>query len=279
MLLAPVSAPAFTILTQNIRMANPEVPADHPDHWPTRRPVLQDLLRRCGADVIGTQEVLPEQVPVIDEALGQTYLRLGYGRDGGGRGEHNLLLLRRDRFEVLDWDQFWLAEEPRLQGSLGWDAHCPRIAVLARVRDLATGREMIFAVTHLDHAGQQAQEQGAHLLAARLHEMAASGEGQGEGQLPIVLMGDFNADAEKSAAWRILVESGLGDTRLAAPTVHGGQWGTFPDYGEPTEGEARIDWILAEGLGVLEHSTHLHQLDGAVASDHMSVQARVQLAH
>lgn len=266
MLIPPAAAPALTVLTQNIRM-DTGAPAGDPDSWQDRRSVLADLLRRADADVIGTQEVLFSQLPVLDEVLAPTHERLGHGREGGSRGEHNLLWLRRDRFEVLAWDQVWLSEEPSRIGSLGWDGHCPRILVWARVRDRAVGSELVLATTHLDHAGIEAQAQGALLVHDRLRE-AADGA-------PVVLTGDFNVPAGAGGPWQCLVDVGLLDTHDAAAERLGEDIGTFPDYGRPQVGADRIDWIMVAGLEVDAHTAHAHQLDGVWASDHAAVMARL----
>lgn len=257
--------PTLTVLTQNIRYHDAGTRPGEADHWPERAPVLAHLLQEAEADVVGLQEVLASQIPVIDEALGATHLRLGMGREGGGRGEHNLLLLRRDRFELLDWDQFWLSEQPLLIGSLGWDGHCPRIAVWARVRDRLTGGELVLAVTHLDHAGEVAREQGAALLAERLRAEA--------GESPVVLMGDFNAEGGASTAWHALREAGLEDVHDVAAERAGEDIGTFPDYGDPVPGGVRIDWILTRGLVAAQYAARVPLLAGRAASDHATVTA------
>src|SRR5699024_6126862 len=74
---------AVSVLTQNIRLPRPDTSPGEADHWEDRAPVLVDLLRRADPDLVGTQEVLPGQIPVLDEALAGTHLRLGCGRDGG----------------------------------------------------------------------------------------------------------------------------------------------------------------------------------------------------
>ncbi|WP_114855083.1 endonuclease/exonuclease/phosphatase family protein [Brachybacterium sp. YJGR34] len=262
------SAPSLTVLTQNIRCHRPQTRPGEADHWEQRAPVLAHLLRAIDADVIGTQEVLPVQIPVLDEVLEGTHLRLGIGRDGGGRGEHNLLFLRRERFEVLDWEQFWLSEQPALIGSRGWDGHCPRIAVQARVLDRASGQELVLAVTHLDHAGERARAEGAALLAERLGAVADGA--------PVVLLGDFNAAGGDSAPWRVLRGTGLEDAHDVAAARAGEDIGTFPDYGPPEPGGVRIDWILSRGLAVEQYAAQVPTLDGRAASDHASVTARLR---
>lgn len=271
--MAPTDAQptALTLLTQNIRYHDEQTLPGHPDHWSERAPVLAQLLREAEADVVGLQEVLASQIPLIDEVLAPTHLRLGIGREGGGRGEHNLLLLRRERFELQDWDQLWLSEEPDRIGSTGWDAHCPRIAVWARVRDRESGHELVLAVTHLDHEGHLARSQGAGLLAQHLRE-AADGA-------PVVLMGDFNAAGGDSIPWRVLRDAGFDDAHDVAAAHRGEDIGTFPDYGTPEVGGTRIDWILTRGLSVEEYAAHVPRKDGRAASDHASVTARVRPTH
>lgn len=267
-MILPAPAPAaLSVLTQNIRLHRPETSAGEPDHWADRAPVLTDLLRRADADVLGTQEVLPSQIPVLDEALDESHLRLGYGRDGGGRGEHNLLHLRRERFEVLDWDQFWVSEQPDRIGSVGWDGHCPRIVVWARVADRVSRQELMLAVTHLDHAGPVAREQGAALVAERLRDEADG--------LPVVLMGDFNADSGDSAPWRVLRAAGFDDAREAAAEIHGEDIGTFPDYLPPSGDGPRIDWIMSRGFTTQAYAAHAHRLGRSWASDHAGVMAHL----
>lgn len=267
MILPPAAPPALSALTQNIRLQLSDTSPGDPDHWAARAPVLVDLLRTADPDVVGTQEVLASQIPVLDEALGQTHLRIGHGRDGGGRGEHNLLLLRRERFELLDWDQFWVSEEPEQIGSVGWDAHCTRIAVWAHVGDRLSGRELVLAVTHLDHAGHLAREKGAGVIAQRLREEADG--------VPTVLMGDFNAEAGESTPWRILRDAGYDDAREAAAEIHGEDIGTFPNYGPPSGEGPRIDWIMTRGVEVGAYAAHVHQIDGVWASDHAGVMAHL----
>ncbi|MGP9694659.1 endonuclease/exonuclease/phosphatase family protein [Brachybacterium sp. AOP25-B2-12] len=255
------------VLTQNVRNARSGAAPGGPDDWQVREPVLQDLLRTRDPDVVATQEVLLEQIPTLDRAL-PGHLRIGVGRDGGGRGEHTLLHLRRTRFTLLDWDQFWLSEEPHRIGSRSWGAACPRIAVWARVRDLARGAELVLAVTHLDHASEEARLRATDLLATRLADVADG--------LPIVLAGDFNAPAGPGGLWRRLALAGFADAHDAAVRRVGADIGTFPDYGIPVVGGERIDGILVRGLAVDTYAAHDHRVDGHPASDHAAVLATLR---
>lgn len=256
---------ALTILTQNIRTTDPDATEGDPDHWPDRRPVLQDMLKTTAPDVLGTQEVTWEQIPALDEVLASSHMRLGMGREGGSRGENCLLYLRKDRFALLGWDQFWLSQTPEEIGSVGWDARIPRIAVWARVRDLRTDGELVLAVTHLDHQGPQARVSGAELIAQRLHEAAGA-------DTPVILLGDFNAEAAASDPWDKLTGAGFEDSHDAAETIDGDDIGTFPNYQPPFVGGPRIDWIMTQGVRITSYASRDHEVDGVHASDHAYVQ-------
>lgn len=268
MILGATDPHSLHVMSQNIRLHRPETLTGDPDHWGNRAPVLTEILRAEMPDVLGTQEVLFDQIPVLDAALGSTHQRLGYGRDGGGRGEHNLLFLRKERFTVLDWDQFWLAEDPRLIGSLGWEAGCTRICVWARVRDEVAGREIVLANTHLDHASEEARRRGAEVITQQLLPEA--------GGLPVVLVGDFNAAGGDSVAWNTFREAGFEDAHDVADRIDGPDVGTFVDYGEVEAGGERIDWILSRGLHTQTYGVRYPEIAGHHASDHASIAAHLQ---
>src|SRR5699024_1230082 len=111
-------------------------------------------------------------------------------------------------------------------------------------------------VTHLDHAGHLAREEGAGLLARRLREEADG--------VPGALMGDFNADSGDSTPWRTLRDAGYADDRESAARIHGDDSGTSPDYGPVT-----CDFEVEA------YAAHAHRLDGAWASDHAGVMAEL----
>ena len=79
--MAPTDAqpPALSLLTQNIRYHDESTLPGQADHWPERAPVLARLLGEADADVVGLQEVLASQIPVIDEVLAPTHLRASVG--------------------------------------------------------------------------------------------------------------------------------------------------------------------------------------------------------
>lgn len=240
-----------------------------PDHWPDRRPALIELLARERPALLGVQEALHGQLSALEEAL-PGHRRIGYGREGGSRGEHVAVLYDAERFEVLAWDQTWLSDIPEVIGSRTWGHEVTRIVVQVHLRDSVTGRKLLMVNTHFDHESEEARVRSAHVLAGIV----------GGSPLPTVVTGDFNAAAHGSEAYRLLVTDGpLVDTWHAASSQLTPAWGTFLDYASPVEGAERIDWILtsddiATASAAINVST---SVEGRSHSDHAAVQALLDL--
>lgn len=269
-LVGPVTAPAFGVMTYNVRCDVGAGPGE-PDHWTDREPLLLATLRREQPALLGLQEPVAHQLAAITAGLGPRYAVVGEGRDGGDDGEHSSILVDTDRFEVLESAQQWLSDTPAVVGSTGWGATLPRILVRARLRDRATGRTLLHVNSHFDHASEQARVRSAEMVAAIVADSAD----------PVLFTADANAAAERSAAYERLVGgTTMRDAWRAAGRRTTPEVGTFPGYGEPVPGGDRIDWVLV-GPGIEVHEAAINTVrDGAGrwASDHAPVQAVLSLA-
>lgn len=114
-------ADTLRVMTFNIRYDNP---ADGEDGWASRRAKVASMVRFHGADVVGVQEALPNQLADLAAALPQLGW-FGSGRSAARDGEHCAVFFRRDRLEVLAQGTFWLSPTPEVAGSRGWDAALP----------------------------------------------------------------------------------------------------------------------------------------------------------
>ena len=123
------SATSLSVMTFNMRYDNPE---DGQNNWRFRRERIAGVIKAQEVDVLGTQELLSNQ---------------------------------------LDSGTFWLSETPEVVGSLGWDGACERIATWVVLRD-RDGRELFFIDTHLDHVGQVARDEGVSLLMKRIETLS-----------------------------------------------------------------------------------------------------------
>ena len=263
---ATPSAP-LRVMSFNIRYGTAP---DGENAWPRRTDLVYETIARFQPDLIGYQEVLDFQF----DALAARFPELvseGVGRDDGRRkGEFSSLAYRRDRFTRVAGGTFWLSTTPDAPGSKSWDAALPRICTWVRLRETASGRELVFANTHFDHRGQVARREAARVLSERLGPVATG--------IPAVLTGDLNI-TEDTPAFRVLVEPPEPSWVRwidAYRTVHperSPDEASFNGFKGTVRG-SRIDFVL--------HTTHFrataaaidrHQRDGRYPSDHYPVNA------
>ncbi len=259
------AAGELTVMTYNLRYAS-DTP---PNAWPQRRPIMKDCIRAVAPDLIGTQEGLYRQLRELAADLPE-YDWIGTGRDGGSRGEFMAIFYRRDRFEPLEYDHFWLSDTPEVIASVTWGHSNRRMVTWVRFRDRQTHREFYFWNTHLDHAVQPAREKAAQLIRTRVEALKT--------RLPVLLVGDFNAVAGANRTYDILVrEGGFADTWELARERRNADFNTFNGFAPARRGGERIDWILLRGEADIEWTEIVvMDRDGQYPSDHFPVAARLR---
>lgn len=255
----------LTVMTYNLRYASPKPP----NSWPERRPAAKAMLEKLAPDLIGTQEGLYAQLKDLGADL-PGFEQIGLGREGGSRGEFMAIFYRAERFEPVEYDHFWLSDTPEVIGSATWGNNVKRMVTWVRFRDRQSSQEFYFVNTHFDHESQNAREKSAELLLERIKKLKSD--------LPLIVVGDFNAVAGANKAYDTLVGDGyLSDTWTAAKEP-GKAIGTFHNYRGPREGGGRIDWILTRGpITTLSSEVVTFELDGQYPSDHFPVIAKLRL--
>ena len=249
------------VMTFNVRYDNPD---DSLNNWKYRKDRVANAIRFYDADIVGTQEVLHNQMEDLRQRL-PGYESIGVGReDGKEAGEYSALWYRADRFTAKESGWFWLSETPEVAGSKGWDGACERIATWAKLQDKLTGKELFVMNTHLDHVGVAARREGVKLVLDKIQELG--------GDLPVILTGDFNAEPESDVIKQVTDTADpehLTDARTVADLVYGPNW-TFHDFGSiPYEHRERIDYIFVKnGLEVLKYGILAETEGNAYLSDH-----------
>jgi endonuclease/exonuclease/phosphatase family metal-dependent hydrolase len=249
------------VMTFNLRFASPKPPHS----WAERRPVVVECIRLVAPDIIGTQEGLYQQVKDLAADLPE-YTWIGIGREGGSRGEFMAVYYRPDRFEPIEFDHFWLSDTPDVIASTTWGNRVRRMVTWVRFLDRHGQREFYCINTHFDHETPLAREKSAALVRQRAQALKSD--------LPILLIGDFNAPAGSGKVFEILTaDEFFVDTWTAAGERHNDGIGTFHNYKGPGEG-ARIDWILSRGAVMTDRTEIVTcQRDGQYPSDHFPVVA------
>lgn len=251
----------FKIMTFNLRNGN--------DAWERRRPINSACLSATNPDIIGTQEGFYNQIKDIAASQPQ-YAWIGTGRDGGSRGEFMAVFYKIERFEPLEFDHFWLSDTPNEIASSTWGNACRRMVTWVKFRDLHTGKDFYFWNTHLDHQSQFAREKSAELISQRVQSLGTD--------LPIILVGDFNAYSHQNKTYEILINGGFTDAWTTAEQHIGPNFASFHSYGTPIPDGPHIDWILSKGP-VKSHDIQIVNFsqNGQYPSDHFPIMATVSL--
>lgn len=266
---------SWRVMSYNIRLPNQ---GDSINYWDHRRPLVASMIRYHEPDIIGVQEAFRRQ---LDEMMTDmpAYAWFGVCRTDGAvlpnpDGEFSAIIFRKDRFERLDGNTFWLSATPEVAGSKGWDAAFPRIVTWARFRDVKSGKLFFYFNTHFDHLGEQAREESAKLLLQKINEIA--------GKEPVILSGDFNS-TDTSKPYLVLTDQAstysMTDAMFASKSPHHGPLGSFSgSFTLPGVGDYRIDFIfINNNITVLQHAILSDSWDGRLPSDHLPVLAEVRI--
>lgn len=220
--------------TFNMRYDNPQ---DSLNNWKYRKDTVCQYIQMKHLDIIGMQEILHNQLEDLKAGLPE-YAAIGVGRDDGKEaGEYSPLFYRKDKFDVLDSNTFWLSQYPDSAGFIGWDGACTRIATWAKFKDKQTGKIFMAVNTHFDHVGTEARRQSALLIIRKIKEIV--------GNNPAVVTGDFNVN-DRSEAYQTITtnEFVLKDAYKMTDKKSGPDY-TFHDFGRyAMDKREKIDFIF-----------------------------------
>lgn len=259
---------SMNIMTFNIRLDHE---GDGQHNWRYRKNYAAELLVNESVDIVGTQEVLKNQLDDLLE-LSPQYAYVGVGRfDGKTGGEYSAILYKRNRFELVRSGNFWLSETPDSIGSKGWDAACERIVTWAIFNDLSTGESFAFFNTHFDHMGQIARIKSAELIVEKAHQIAEN--------LPVILCGDFNGSPDSKPIQSILESGWLKNTYSIANRKSGPSW-SFHDFGRlPFDQRQLIDFIfVTDSFQVLSYKNIFKEINNTFYSDHNPIVVQMLIA-
>jgi endonuclease/exonuclease/phosphatase family metal-dependent hydrolase len=260
LLAVAAEAQPLEAMTYNIRYATPD---DGDNAWPSRKARVAALLNFYEPDVLGLQEAEHRQLRYLAEALPE-YRYTGVGRDDGlTGGEFAPIFYDARRLRLLEGSTFWLSDTPAVP-SIGWDAVLKRVCTYARFEDLATSRQFWVFNAHFDHLGSVARAKSAALIRDEIERLNVD-------ELPVLLMGDFNA-LPGSEPLAILLAS-FDDTGRKASHVRFGPDGTYVGFRVGGEVPRRIDFILTSSgdWRVARYAVLSHSEDGHYPSDHLPV--------
>lgn len=225
-------------------------------HDPANRArMLRKLIRERQADLVGLQEVTPPFEDILSRAD-------EYGMFLTYRGENSKegtpILWKKDRFDVVHQESFWLSETPDVE-SKGWGAHYLRIANLMVLQYKGSDRKICLLNSHYDggEAGVKAIEFVKEKLAPYF------------GEMPVFLTGDFNM-MSSSVGYKKMIED-YKDVRYEVAPSDGTP--TTNGFDVQTDPPRIIDYVFTNGVKntPTEYKVLTDRPKGQFISDHYGI--------
>jgi endonuclease/exonuclease/phosphatase family metal-dependent hydrolase len=269
LMMGTVAAQApLKVMTFNIRYNNPD---DSLNAWPHRKDKVASEVLFYGANTVGVQEALYDQMQDLQQRL-PAYKNIGVGRDDGKtKGEYSAIFYDTTRLQLLNSQTFWLSETPTVAGKIGWDGACTRIVTWGKFKDKKTNKVFFHFNTHFDHMGKIARRESAKFLLQQVHTIA--------GNTPAIITGDFNAVPSDEPIQIIMNANDplhLTDSKAISQTPHFGPVGTFNGWHIAEMENQPIDYIFLKGkFNILKHASISETWEGRYASDHFAVYTEI----
>ena len=258
------------VMTFNIRV---EASIDGINHLDNRKGRILETINAEKPDLIGFQEVRDGARAWLRDTLSD-YVMVGCGRLRDYKGEGAPLAFRKDKFEMVSMETFWLSSTPKIPESRydGSDqSECPRIATAVTLKPCDSEELLLFVNAHTDHLGSLSRT----LASAQLLEYMSQKD------LPCVLTGDFNALPGTAEIKMLTANKSF---PMTDATVNLG--GTFHAFGKRQDNEGnlenntiKIDYIFTNLPTNVDESYAVEDIpvDGVYISDHRPVVAFVEI--
>ncbi|MBQ8403057.1 MAG: endonuclease/exonuclease/phosphatase family protein [Clostridia bacterium] len=177
--------PNTKIVTFNIR--NPWS-GDGMNAFMHRLGLVYDKITEEMPDVIAFQEMMPKQKTVLERLLPE-YAFCGQPRNADYTGEGLYIALKKDVWDTVAYETFWLSPTPHVAGSrFSVQSEYPRICNAVQIRNRGNGKMLRVFNVHLDHACPEARVEGIKCVLEKVRETNA------RLVLPTVILGDFNSE-------------------------------------------------------------------------------------
>lgn len=185
-------AQSVKVMSYNIRL---DTEADGVNQWKNRPDKVIGLIKKYNPDLFGVQEAMHNQMVDLQSGLSE-YSYVGVGRDDGKeKGEYSAIFYKKEKFELISQNTFWLSETPDVPGSKSWDAAITRVVTHAVFKDKTTGKQFLYANTHFDHVGKEARKNSAFMIKAYLKGFVSGSRYNNENlKVPVIVSGDFNSE-------------------------------------------------------------------------------------
>lgn len=245
------------VMTFNLRLRTPN---DGINIFDNRRPRIIEAIKEQSPDIIGFQEANDVMRDFLRNALSEEYYIVGCGRNSNYHGEATPIAYKKNMFELVGLDTFWLSDTPCVSGSKYENVGqcCTRLAVSAVLSPIGCDN-ITFVNTHLDVSSEQARIWGMESIKERLSERNGK----------FILTGDMN-DRPNSKCISIAMDI-KGVTDATANIPH-----SYHEYGKIKE-DFKIDYIFTNANVLRSHAVLDEPVDGIYISDHYPLCAEIEI--
>ena len=255
----------ITIMSYNIRqdtLADGETRS-----WSVRKPYMIEQIKEQTPDIICMQEVKSNQNSDLAKGL-EEYGFVWYSRSKDEEQEGLSIVYKKDKYELVSKDMFWLSETPNKE-SKGFGAAFLRICVHAVLKNIETQKEISVYSVHLEVMGKEVREKEINMILDRLSK----------DDKKAIVCGDFNA-TQKENCYKAIAEK-MNSTQAVAKTTDTGI--TYQDFGASEDKlsfKDSIDFIFVDKDFYVRNFDILQEhkeIDGnsVYYSDHYAVKSQV----
>lgn len=233
--------------------------------WENRAEKVAKVVRKINPDSFGVQEAHYDWMCALKSLLPE-YESVGVGRDDGeNKGEFSAVFFKRDKFDAVQNETFWISETPEVP-SRSWNTACIRVCTWVKLVNKETEEEFIHLNTHLDHVSELARMKGVELIKKKVAEFDG---------IPVVCTGDYNYE-QGCDCYVEMVNGELGDARMLTDNSDS----TFTFHGfRPEEIQSIIDFVFVKksAFEVENFKVVAEMVDGDFYSDHYAVYADIKI--
>lgn len=251
----------MNIVTFNLRC---DCGVDKHNNFSYRKPFIVEKIEVESPDIICFQEVMDHMAQWLNESL-PAYTIVGCGRNELLDGEQMSIAIKKEGFQIIALDHFWLSDTPTIPGSqFAQQSGIPRMCTQCFVREYKTKKILRVVNTHLDHVNATVRAQAITQIMQTLSVPSIYKEHA------IILAGDFNATPDSP---EMAIVNEYPTFKCLTPNIGCTFHGYFYDYPvSNVEYLPQIDYIFLQGNArVMEVTKWMDVHNGVYLSDHYPV--------
>ena len=242
--------------------------------WDNRKSYVARTIIDFKYDIVGVNEMNAGSQQEDMKSLLPEYSFVEWGGNSStvpNQGTVNAVLFRTDKFDLLEEGHYFLCTDPS-KSLISWDNSSgnKRFAVWAKLRVKETGELFYYFITHLDHLGSDARNEGTRINIEKVRSIS--------GHYPAIICGDHNSSTIRYPFYD-LCSAYLSDSRKVSEAPF--PWpkdGTLCKWDPEKKDGTRLDYVWVKGMKVHTYN-HINETfgRGVTPSDHFPVIVSISL--